>query len=65
MNERHIPQFNTETIKRRICQFENLLGRSLTRNELDIDLAAQVVMALASECERFGQYAEINPQSFK
>jgi len=65
MNERHIPQFNTETIKRRICKFENLLGRSLTRNELDIDLAAQVIMALASECERLGSNVEINPKSFK
>lgn len=65
MNERHMPKFNTESIKRRLCQFENLLGRSLTRNELDIDLAAQVIMTFASECDRFGSKAEINPQSFK
>jgi hypothetical protein len=55
MNERHMPKFNTESIKKRLCQFENLLGRSLTRNALDIDLAAQVIMAFASECERFNQ----------
>jgi hypothetical protein len=65
MNERHMPKFNTESIKKRLCQFENLLGRSLTRNALDIDLAAQVIMAFASECERFNQVTEVNPQSFK
>lgn len=65
MNERNLPRFDTETIKRRLCKFESLLGRSLTNEVLDIDLAAQVVMSLASECERFGQSAEINPQSFK
>lgn len=65
MNERNLPRFDTENIKRRICRLENLLGRPMTRDLLDIDLVSQVVMTLASECERFNTKLETNPQAFK
>ncbi len=50
MNERNMPSFNTESIKKRICRVESLLGRTFKNDPMDIDLMSQIIFTFAGEC---------------
>lgn len=50
MNERNIPVFNEENIKRQLAQLECLTGKTIERHPASLDLISSVVMAYARKC---------------
>jgi hypothetical protein len=52
MNERNKPEFNAETIKRRLASVEWLMGKTLNDSETSLEIIASVVMQLARECNK-------------
>lgn len=50
MNERNMPSFTADEIKKRLCKLEALTGKTIDQHPVCLELIAQVVMTLARQC---------------
>ncbi len=56
MNERDMPEFTADEIKRRLVRIEALTGKTIDQHPVSLEIIASVVMALASECNLIPTY---------
>lgn len=50
MNERDMPEFTADELKRRLVRIETLTGKTIDQHPACLDLIASVMIALAVEC---------------
>lgn len=50
MNERNIPEFTADELKRRLARIETLTGKTIDQHPACLDLIASVAIDLAVEC---------------
>ncbi len=50
MNERNMPEFTADELKRRLVRLETLTGKTIDQHPACLDLIASVAITLAAEC---------------
>ncbi len=50
MNNRNMPEFTADELKRRLVRIETLTGKTIDRHPACLDLIASVAITLAAEC---------------